>query len=196
MAKGKIDYDTVVAATSGDALAAGAVLDYFNDFMDGLCTGFYTDADGFWDYGIDLSMKSFMQAKLLRAMLRFQTRNRENQHTRKLLDQPWYNKNVKRLSGALFPGKENYGIGTQSNRREENLYGRRNRRNAGHQRQGGLYTREERAVQVRPRRQSHSGIQKLLRQLVGTKLTDKEKIRYGSNQAEKNKVFRYLLVCK
>ena len=67
--KGK---DTVVAATSGDALAAGAVLDYFNDFMDGLCTGFYTDADGFWDYGIDLSMKSFMQAKLLRAMLRFQ----------------------------------------------------------------------------------------------------------------------------
>ena len=50
MAKGKIDYD----------------------FMDGLCTGFYTDADGFWDYGIDLSMKSFMQAKLLRAMLRFQ----------------------------------------------------------------------------------------------------------------------------
>ena len=55
----------------GDALAAGAVLDYFNDFMDGLCTGFYTDADGFWDYGIDLSMKSFMQAKLLRAMLRF-----------------------------------------------------------------------------------------------------------------------------
>ena len=53
------------------ALAAGAVLDYFNDFMDGLCTGFYTDADGFWDYGIDLSMKSFMQAKLLRAMLRF-----------------------------------------------------------------------------------------------------------------------------
>lgn len=54
------------------ALAAGAVLDYFNDFMDGLCTGFYTDADGFWDYGIDLSMKSFMQAKLLRAMLRFQ----------------------------------------------------------------------------------------------------------------------------
>ena len=73
---------------------------------------------------------------------------------------------------------------------------RRNRRNAGHQRQGGLYTREERAVQVRPRRQSHSGIQKLLRQLVGTKLTDKEKIRYGSNQAEKNKVFRYLLVCK
>lgn len=65
MAKGKIDYDTVVAATGGDALAAGAVLDYFNDFMDGLCTGFYTDADGFWDYGIDLSMKSFMQAKLL-----------------------------------------------------------------------------------------------------------------------------------
>ena len=42
MAKTKIDYDTVVAATSGDALAAGAVLDYFNDFMDGLCTGFYT----------------------------------------------------------------------------------------------------------------------------------------------------------
>ena len=72
MAKGKIDYDTVVAAVGGSPLATCEVLAYFNDFMDGLCTGFYTDADGFWDYGIDLSMKSFMQAKLLRAMLRFQ----------------------------------------------------------------------------------------------------------------------------
>ena len=72
MAKTKIDYDTVVAATSGDALAAGAVLDYFFYFIDCVCTVFYTDADGCWDYGIDLSMKSFMQAKLLRAMLRFQ----------------------------------------------------------------------------------------------------------------------------
>ena len=71
MAKTKIDYDTVVAATSGDALAAVAVLDYFYVFIDCVSTVFYTDADGFWDYGIDLSMKSFMQAKLLRAMLRF-----------------------------------------------------------------------------------------------------------------------------
>ena len=71
MAKTKIDYDTVVAATSGDALAAGAVLVYFIVFIECVCTVFYTDADGFWDYGIDLSMKSFMQAKLLRAMLRF-----------------------------------------------------------------------------------------------------------------------------
>lgn len=72
MAKTKIDYDTVVAATSGDALAAGAVLDYFNDFMDGLCTGFYTGRGWLLGLqGIDLSMKSFMQAKLLRAMLRF-----------------------------------------------------------------------------------------------------------------------------
>lgn len=71
MAKKRIDYGTVVAATAGDPLAAETVLDYFSDFMDGLCTGFYTDTDGFWDYGIDLSMKSFMQAKLLRAMLKF-----------------------------------------------------------------------------------------------------------------------------
>lgn len=71
MAKVRIDYETVAAATAGDSLAVNRVLDYFNDFMDGLCTGFYTDADGFWDYGIDLSMKSHMQAKLLRAVLRF-----------------------------------------------------------------------------------------------------------------------------
>ena len=57
--------------TGVQTCALPILLDYFNDFMDGLCTGFYTDADGFWDYGIDLSMKSFMQAKLLRAMLRF-----------------------------------------------------------------------------------------------------------------------------
>lgn len=71
MAKAPIDYETVVAATAGDAVAAGAVLDYFSEFMDGLCTGFYTDADGFWEFGLDLAMKSHMQAKLLAAMLKF-----------------------------------------------------------------------------------------------------------------------------
>ena len=71
MAKAPIDYETVVAATNGDTIAAGTVLDYFADFMDGLCTGFYTDADGFWDFGLDLTMKSQMQAKLLAAMLKF-----------------------------------------------------------------------------------------------------------------------------
>lgn len=72
MAKKMLDYETVAAATKGDALASTAVLAYFSDFMDGLCTGFYTDADGFWDFGLDLSMKSQMQAKLLHAMLKFQ----------------------------------------------------------------------------------------------------------------------------
>lgn len=71
MAKTPIDYETVVAATGGDTVAASAVLDYFADFIDGLCTGFYTDADGFWDFGLDLTMKSHMQAKLLAAMLKF-----------------------------------------------------------------------------------------------------------------------------
>lgn len=71
MAKTPIDYETVVAATNGDTLAAGVVLDYFSEFMDGLCTGFYTDADGFWGFGLDLAMKSYMQAKLLAAMLKF-----------------------------------------------------------------------------------------------------------------------------
>ena len=71
MAKTPIDYETVVAATDGDAVAACAVLDYFGEFMDGLCTGFYTDADGFWGFGLDLAMKSHMQTKLLAAMLKF-----------------------------------------------------------------------------------------------------------------------------
>ena len=82
MAKTKIDYDTVVAATSGDALAAGAVLDYFNDFMDGLCTGFYTDADGFWDYGIDLYEIRY-SSPLWWHFLRLQ-KNRERQKSRQL----------------------------------------------------------------------------------------------------------------
>ena len=71
MLKKRIEYETVIAAVGGNPLATCEVLAYFNDFMDGLCTSFYTDADGFWDYGIDLSMKAHMQTKLLRAMLNF-----------------------------------------------------------------------------------------------------------------------------
>lgn len=66
-----IDYETVLAATSGDPVAAERVLDCFSDFVDGLCTGCYADAEGFWCHGIDTEMRSHIQTKLLAAMLRF-----------------------------------------------------------------------------------------------------------------------------
>ncbi len=66
-----IDYETVLAATSGDPLAVARVLESFADFVDGLCTGYYTDADGSFACGIDTDMRSHIQAKLVAAMLRF-----------------------------------------------------------------------------------------------------------------------------
>lgn len=71
MRKG-IDYETVIAATSGDPLAVAFVLDCFSDLVDGLCTGCYADSEGFWCHGIDVEMRSHIQTKLIAAMLRFE----------------------------------------------------------------------------------------------------------------------------
>lgn len=64
-------YETVVAATSGDPLAALKVLEHFDATMDALCTHAFVSGDGRIEYAVDTQMKTQLQGRLLAAMLRF-----------------------------------------------------------------------------------------------------------------------------
>lgn len=68
----EMSYELVVAATSGDAVAMRAVLDYFDGYIDRLCTHAYLDGYGHVEYGVDTLRKTQLQGKLLAAMLRFE----------------------------------------------------------------------------------------------------------------------------
>lgn len=64
-------YETVVAATQGDPLAAEEVLEHFDSAIDGLCTHAFVEEDGRIEYGVDTQMKTEMQGRLISAMLHF-----------------------------------------------------------------------------------------------------------------------------
>lgn len=64
-------YETVVAATHGDPVAAEEVLEHFDSAIDGLCTHAFVDEGGHTEYGVDTQMKTEMQGRLLTAMLHF-----------------------------------------------------------------------------------------------------------------------------
>lgn len=66
-----LTYETVAAATKGCLLETTEVLDYFEGFIDRLCTHSFMDAAGHVERGVDMYMKSYLQGKLLRAILRF-----------------------------------------------------------------------------------------------------------------------------
>ena len=66
-----LTYETVAAATKGCLLETTEVLDYFDGFIDRLCTRSFMDAAGQVERGVDRYMKSCLQGKLLRAILRF-----------------------------------------------------------------------------------------------------------------------------
>lgn len=66
-----MSYETMIAAIDGNPLAAKAVLDYFDDFIDYLCTGPCVTDSGVVVYGVDMLMKTQLQGKLLHAMLKF-----------------------------------------------------------------------------------------------------------------------------
>lgn len=66
-----MSYETMVAATKGDPAAAQEVLAHFNGYIDRLCTHAYIDEGGRVSYGVDTTMKTQLQGKLLRAMLSF-----------------------------------------------------------------------------------------------------------------------------
>lgn len=66
-----IDYETIAAATQGDPVAAEAVLDYFDPYIDRLCTHAFVD-DARCLYDVDTLMKTQLQGKLIRATLAFE----------------------------------------------------------------------------------------------------------------------------
>lgn len=66
-----IDYETVVAATCGDPIAAQEVLAHFDGYIDNLCTHLFVCDGGRAEYAVDTHMKSYLQGRLLSAMLRF-----------------------------------------------------------------------------------------------------------------------------
>lgn len=64
-------YETVVAATTGDPVAAREVLDYFDGYIDSLCTHAFVYDGGRVEYAVDTQMKTYLQNRLLNAMLAF-----------------------------------------------------------------------------------------------------------------------------
>ena len=64
-------YETVVAATHGDPVAAEEVLNHFESVINRLCTHAFVEENGHTEYGVDTQMKTEMQGRLLAAMLHF-----------------------------------------------------------------------------------------------------------------------------
>ena len=58
-------YETVVAATHGDPVAAEEVLEHFDSAIDGLCTHAFVDEGGHTEYGVDTQMKTEMQGSMI-----------------------------------------------------------------------------------------------------------------------------------
>ena len=67
-----ITYETIIAATQGDPVAAGQVLDYFDGYINQLCTHAFVDVSGHMTYGVDTYRKTQLQGKLLSAMMSFE----------------------------------------------------------------------------------------------------------------------------
>ncbi|QGM92016.1 helix-turn-helix domain-containing protein [Enterococcus faecalis] len=67
----ELSYEVMSSAVSGDPIAMQEVLDYFEGYIDRLCSHTYLDEVGRVDYGVDTIWKTQLQGKLLAAMLRF-----------------------------------------------------------------------------------------------------------------------------
>lgn len=67
-----ITYPMVVQATHGDAHAMQQVLHHFDAYINSLCTHPFIYDSGRTEYGVDTHMKTYLQGKLLQAMLKFQ----------------------------------------------------------------------------------------------------------------------------
>ncbi len=65
-----ITYETMLAAMDGDPVAAEDVLRHFDGYIDRLCTHAFVDEDGRVTYGVDTLRKTYLQGRLLAAILR------------------------------------------------------------------------------------------------------------------------------
>lgn len=66
-----MSYEVMASAVSGDPVAIEKVIDYFDGYMDQLCTHAFLDESGRVEYGVDTLRKTQLRGKLLRAILRF-----------------------------------------------------------------------------------------------------------------------------
>lgn len=66
-----ISYETMLAAMDGDPEAAEDVLAHFDSYINRLCTHAYVDEEGRVIYDVDNQRKTYLQGKLLAAILRY-----------------------------------------------------------------------------------------------------------------------------
>lgn len=66
-----ISYETMLAAMDGDPVAAENILAYFDGYIDRLCTHAFVDETGRVTYDVDTQRKTYLQGRLLAAILRY-----------------------------------------------------------------------------------------------------------------------------
>ena len=66
-----ISYETMLAAMDGDPGAAENILAYFDGYIDRLCTHAFVDETGRVTYDVDTQRKTYLQGRLLAAILRY-----------------------------------------------------------------------------------------------------------------------------
>ena len=62
----------MLAAIEGDPMAAGDVLAFFGGYIDRLCTHAFVDGAGGVTYGVDDQRKTYLQGRLIAAILRYE----------------------------------------------------------------------------------------------------------------------------
>lgn len=67
-----ISYETMLAAMDGDPVAAENILAYFDGYIDRLCTHAFVDETGRVTYDVDTQRKTYLQGRLLAAILRYE----------------------------------------------------------------------------------------------------------------------------
>lgn len=67
-----ITYEMALAATKGDVVALEEVLAHFDGYIDRLCMQSCVDDAGRASCGVDTQRKTYLQGKLLAAILRYE----------------------------------------------------------------------------------------------------------------------------
>ena len=67
-----ISYETMLAAMEGSPVAAEEVLAFFDSYIDRLCTHAFIDDSGRVTYDVDTQRKTYLQGRLLAAILRYE----------------------------------------------------------------------------------------------------------------------------
>ena len=66
-----ITYMKIYKASDGDVLASQEVVQHFDSYINTLCTHLFLYENGNGEYAVDTVMKSYLQGKLLEAVIKF-----------------------------------------------------------------------------------------------------------------------------